>query len=52
VLDTYAQEWDEVVRIRDAHANEVNELRSANRQLSAQVHLKIVYHNSMRIIAS
>jgi ecotropic viral integration site 5 protein len=37
MLDGYAQEYQEMVRNREAHALEVDGLRSSNRALSAQV---------------
>ncbi|KAI0326600.1 RabGAP/TBC [Cubamyces sp. BRFM 1775] len=37
MLDSYAHEYEELVRARDAHKIEVDGLRSANRQLAAQV---------------
>jgi hypothetical protein len=36
MLDTYAHEYEEIVRIRDAHANEVAALQHHNRALQAQ----------------
>jgi hypothetical protein len=37
MLDNYANEWHESVRLRDAHATEMDELRNANRALKIQV---------------
>ncbi|KAG1751548.1 rab-GTPase-TBC domain-containing protein [Suillus paluster] len=37
MLDTYAHEYDDLVRARDAHATEIDTLRNNNRSLSAQV---------------
>ena len=37
MLDTYAHEYDNLVRMRDAHALELDNLRSNNRSLMAQV---------------
>lgn len=37
MLDNYANEWQEAVRLRDAHAIEMDELRNANRSLKAQL---------------
>ena len=37
MLDTYAHEYDDLVRMRDAHALELDNLRSNNRSLMAQV---------------
>jgi len=37
MLDSYASEYDELVRIRDAHALELEILRNSNRTLLAQV---------------
>jgi len=37
MLDTYAHEYEEIVRIRDAHANEVAALQHQNRALQAQM---------------
>ncbi|KAG1752948.1 rab-GTPase-TBC domain-containing protein [Suillus lakei] len=37
MLDTYAHEYEDHVRIRDAHAIEIDTLRNSNRSLSAQV---------------
>jgi hypothetical protein len=37
MLDTYAREYDEMVRVRDARAIEMDELRNSNRSLSAQL---------------
>ncbi|KAI0699221.1 RabGAP/TBC [Cytidiella melzeri] len=38
VLDQYATEYAELVRTRDAHAIEMDNLRNSNRTLQAQVH--------------
>ncbi|KAI9059232.1 RabGAP/TBC [Trametes sanguinea] len=37
MLDSYAHEYEELVRARDAHKIEVDTLKNANRQLAAQV---------------
>jgi hypothetical protein len=37
MLDTYAREYDDMVRVRDARAIEMDELRNSNRSLSAQL---------------
>jgi len=37
MLDTYAHEWDEVIKLRDAHAIELETLRNENRALQSQV---------------
>jgi hypothetical protein len=37
MLDTYANEYEALVRTRDALANEMNSLRNNNRNLTAQV---------------
>ncbi|KZT41485.1 RabGAP/TBC [Sistotremastrum suecicum HHB10207 ss-3] len=37
MLDSYAHEYEEMVRIRDAHAAEIDTLRNANRLLTEQV---------------
>lgn len=37
MLDSYAQEYAEIVRKRDAHMAEMDALRTSNRNLSAQV---------------
>ena len=37
MLDNYASEYTELVRTREAHALELDELRNSNRMLSAQV---------------
>ncbi|KAF9820252.1 hypothetical protein IEO21_01466 [Rhodonia placenta] len=37
MLDSYVQEYEEMVRTRNAHAIEMDALRNSNRQLSAQV---------------
>jgi len=37
VLDTFAHEYDELVRARDALANEMASLQNSNRNLTAQV---------------
>jgi hypothetical protein len=37
MLDSYASEYEELVRIRDAHALELETLRNSNRTLLAQV---------------
>jgi predicted lipoprotein len=37
MLDSYAREYEEMVRQRDAQAVEMDGLRNANRNLSAQV---------------
>lgn len=36
-LDGFTAEWDELSRARDAHLHEVDQLRTANRNLSSQV---------------
>ena len=36
-LDGYTAEWDDLCRAQNAHAVEVDVLRTANRQLSSQV---------------
>lgn len=38
MLDTYANEYEELVRTRDAHAKEVDDLRNSNRALHNQVY--------------
>ena len=38
MLDQYANEYEELVRKRDAHAIEVDSLRTTNRTLSNQVY--------------
>jgi hypothetical protein len=37
MLDSYGHEYLEIIRAREAHAAEMDALRSHNRQLSAQV---------------
>jgi ecotropic viral integration site 5 protein len=37
MLDNFAHEYEELVRVRDAHVNEVNALRQTNRSLAAQM---------------
>jgi len=37
MLDNYANEWNEAMRLRNAHAIEMDELRNANRTLKTQV---------------
>lgn len=37
MLDAYAHEYDETVRTREAHMIEMDTIRNANRQLTAQV---------------
>ncbi|KAI8975841.1 rab-GTPase-TBC domain-containing protein [Trametes punicea] len=37
MLDNYAHEYEELIRARDAHKIEMDNLRNANRQLAAQV---------------
>ncbi|TDL26268.1 RabGAP/TBC [Rickenella mellea] len=37
MLDSYAHEYEDLVRAREAHAVEMDELRNTNRHLSAQV---------------
>lgn len=37
MLDSYAHEYDELVRTREAHLVEMDTLRNTNRQLAAQV---------------
>ena len=37
MLDMYAHEYEEIVRNREAHLVEMDELRNTNRRLSAQV---------------
>jgi ecotropic viral integration site 5 protein len=40
MLDQYATEYTELVRTRDAHAIEMDNLRTANRNLQAQVSVR------------
>ncbi len=37
MLDSYNHEYVEMIRVRDAHAAEMDALRNNNRQLSAQM---------------
>jgi len=37
MLDNFAHEWEEIVRVRDAHAIEMDTLRNMNRALTSQV---------------
>jgi hypothetical protein len=37
MLDSYSHEYHEMIRTREAHAAEMDALRSHNRQLSVQV---------------
>ncbi|KAF8472924.1 rab-GTPase-TBC domain-containing protein [Russula ochroleuca] len=37
MLDSYSHEYQEMIRVRDAHAAEMDALRSHNRQLSVQI---------------
>lgn len=37
MLDTFAAEYREAIRVKKAHALEVDSLRTSNRNLSAQV---------------
>lgn len=37
ILDSYSHEYQEMVRVREAHAAEMDALRSHNRQLSTQM---------------
>jgi hypothetical protein len=37
MLDSYAHEYEDLIRIRDAHALEVETLRNSNRTLLTQV---------------
>lgn len=37
MLDSYAHEWSEMLRVREAHAMEVDALRTSNRVLLQQV---------------
>jgi hypothetical protein len=37
MLDSYAREYEDMVRQRDAQMTEMDELRNSNRNLSAQV---------------
>ena len=37
MLDSYTHEYTEMIRVREAHAAEMDSLRNHNRQLSAQV---------------
>lgn len=39
MLDTYANEYDELVRTRDAHSREMDTLRNSNRTLTNQVYV-------------
>lgn len=44
MLDSYAREYEELVRLRDAHSLEVETLRNGNRNLTAQMW---VYYRSI-----
>jgi hypothetical protein len=37
MLDSYSHEYQEMIRVRDMHAAEMDALRNHNRQLSAQM---------------
>jgi hypothetical protein len=37
MLDAYIHEYNEMIRVRDAHAIEIDALRHSNRNLSSQV---------------
>jgi hypothetical protein len=37
MLDAYAREYEDLIRLRDAHALEMDTLRNSNRTLLAQV---------------
>ena len=37
MLDSYTHEYSEMIRVREAHAAEMDSLRNHNRQLSAQM---------------
>lgn len=39
MLDTYAEEYNEMIRTRDAHVIEMDALRNSNRNLSAQMYV-------------
>lgn len=50
MLDSYAHEYNDMMRVKEAHALEVDELRSSNRNLSQQMcvflcpqHLNILF---------
>ena len=37
MLDSYSHEWEDMCRVANAHATEMDHLRSSNRVLTAQV---------------
>jgi len=37
MLDSYSHEWEDMCRVANAHATEMDTLRSSNRILTAQV---------------
>lgn len=41
MLDSYAHEYEELVRARDAHKLEIDTLKNSNRQLVAQVYVNL-----------
>lgn len=41
MLDTYAHEYDEMIKKQNAHAIEVDALRTSNRNLSTQVSVPV-----------
>jgi len=43
MLDSYAHEYEESVREREAHATEMDNLRNINRNLSNQVCVVVFY---------
>lgn len=42
MLDSYAHEYDELVRNREAHLVEMDKIRNQNRHLAAQVYVSYV----------
>jgi hypothetical protein len=46
MLDSYGHEWEELCRVANAHATEMDTLRNQNRVLSAQVYVKQLSYQS------
>jgi hypothetical protein len=47
MLDMYSHEYEDLVRNRDAHLVEMDELRNTNRRLSAHVYVPSLIHHSI-----
>ena len=48
MLDNYAHEYEDLVRARDAHKIEMENLRSTNARLQAQVYVSLFFSSSVK----